>query len=202
MLLCPSQPMAEFFLLLFFFPHKSFSTKSKILCLIIDVRKNKHGTKLRTLIWKHGVSRFYHYSIKVELRKKETIEFAKQRSWTFFLKQIGGSWWRESCLKEEKGREERVEKIFRIGEKILGFRFFFFFTEIFGLEIFSLCGYGGYGRFWFLEITGGLWVWWVLIEEFVGMVGMVSLSWVWGRRSDLGLNVGGASRGGVLGCGS
>ena len=75
----------------FFFPHKSFSTKSEVLCLIIDVRKNKHGTKLRTLIWKHGVSRFYHYSIKVELRKKETIEFAKQRSWTFFLKQIGGS---------------------------------------------------------------------------------------------------------------
>ena len=127
MLLRPSQPMAEFFLLLFFFPHKSFSSKSEVLCLIIDVRKNKHGTKLRTLIWKHGVSRFYHYSIKVELRKKETIEFAKQRSWTFFLKQIGGSWWRESCLKEEKGREERVEKIFRIGEKVLGFRFFFFF---------------------------------------------------------------------------
>ena len=47
----------------FFFPHKSFSSKSKVLCLIIDVRKNKHGTKLRTLIWKHGVSRYYHYGV-------------------------------------------------------------------------------------------------------------------------------------------
>ena len=31
------------------------------------------------------------------------------------------------------------------------------------------------------EISVGLWVWcvwWVLIEEFVGMVGMVSLLWV------------------------
>ena len=138
MLLHPSQPMTGFFLLLFFSPHKSFSTKFEVLCLIIDVRKNKHGMKLRTLIWKHGVSRFYHYSIKVELRKKETIEFAKQRSWTFFLKKIGGSWCRESCLKEEKGREERVEKIFRIEEKISGFSFFFF-NKIFGLEIIFLC---------------------------------------------------------------
>lgn len=28
------------------------------------------------------------------------------------------------------------------------------------------------------EITVGLWVWWVLIEESIGMVGMVSLPWV------------------------
>ena len=110
----------------FFFPHKSFSSKSEVLCLIIDVRKNKHGMKLRTLIWKHGVSHYCHYSIEVELRK-ENIEFVEQRSWTFFLKQIGGSWCRESRLKEEKGREERVEKIFRIEEKISGFSFFFFF---------------------------------------------------------------------------
>ena len=71
--------------------HKSFSSKSEVLCLIIDVRKNKHGTKLRTLIWKHRVSHYCHYSIKVELRKKENIEFVEQRSWTFFLKQIEGS---------------------------------------------------------------------------------------------------------------
>ena len=83
----------------FFFPHKSFSSKSEVLCLIIDVRKNKHETKLRTWIWKHGVSHYCHYGIKVELRKKETIEFVEQRSWTFFLKQIGGSWCRESRLK-------------------------------------------------------------------------------------------------------
>ena len=51
-------------------------------------------------------------------------------------------------MKEEKGREERVEKIFRIEEKISGFSFFFFFfTKIFGLEIVFFCGYGGYGRF-------------------------------------------------------
>ena len=41
-------------------------------------------------------------------------------------------------MKEEKGREERVEKIFRIEEKISGFSFFFF-NKIFGLEIIFLC---------------------------------------------------------------
>ena len=137
----------------FFFPHKSFNGESKVLCLIIDVRKNKHGTKLRTLIWKHRVSRYCHYSIKVELRKKETIEFVEQRSLTFFLKQIGGSWCRESHLKEEKGREERMDKIFKIEENISSFSFFFFF--------FFFSFFCGYGRFWFLEISIGLWVWWV-----------------------------------------
>ena len=90
----------------FFFPHKSFSSKSEVLCLIIVVRKNKHGMKLRTLIWKHRVSHYCHYSIKVELRKKENIEFVEQRSWTLFLKQKIGSWCRELRLKEEKGIED------------------------------------------------------------------------------------------------
>ena len=39
-----------FFFYFFFSSHKSFSSKSEVLCLIIDVRKNKQGMKLRTLI--------------------------------------------------------------------------------------------------------------------------------------------------------
>ena len=53
-----------------------------------------------------------------------------------------------------------------------------------GFEEVDLC--------WFVGMVGFDW----------GIVGMVSLPWVWGRRSAVGLNVGGASRGGALGCGS
>ena len=78
----------------------------------------------------------------------------------------------------------KVEKIFRIEEKISGFSFFFF-NKIFGLEIIFLCvgmvGFDswrsllvcGYGGFWLRN----LWVWWVWClcygsEE-------VDLPWVW-----------------------
>ena len=51
-------------------------------------------------------------------------------------------------MKEEKSREERVEKIFRIEEKknwVLAVSFFFFFfTEIFGLEIVFCVGMIGF----------------------------------------------------------
>ena len=53
--------------------------------MIIDVRKNKHGTKLRTLIQKRRVSCHCYYDIKVELRKEETIESVFGRV-GFFLK--------------------------------------------------------------------------------------------------------------------
>ena len=42
-------------------------------------------------------------------------------------------------MKEEKGREERVVKLFRIEEKISGFSLFIFF--------FLVLFFGGYGRF-------------------------------------------------------
>ena len=143
-----------FYYSFFFSPHKSFSSKSKVLCLIIDERKNKHGKKkLRTLIWKHGVSRHCHCGIKEELRKKETIEFVEQKSWTFFLKPIGGNWCREWHLGEEKGREEKVEKIselgvtgliFRIVEKILSFSSLFWCKYIFSSYILYFFHFGPY----------------------------------------------------------
>ena len=57
-------------------------------------------------------------------------------------------------MKEEKGREERVEKIFRIEEKISGFSFFFF-NKIFGLEIIFLCvGMVGFDSWRSLSVCG------------------------------------------------
>ena len=51
------------------------------------MRKNKHGTKLRTLIRKRGVSCHCYCDIKVELRKEEMIEsvFGRVGFFLFFI---------------------------------------------------------------------------------------------------------------------